>query len=61
MNEHFHRCKNCDLRFGCFCDEAAWAMGHCPTCGSRKSGLNLIGAVVIVAAVVILMLVSRSL
>jgi len=53
MQEHYHRCKRCELMFGCFCDDQGRLFGQCPQCDGHRGGLSLLGAVALVAAVII--------
>lgn len=53
MQSHYHRCKKCELMFGCFCDEEGRLFGRCPQCGGQHGGLTLLGALMILGAVIV--------
>jgi hypothetical protein len=59
MKEHLHKCRECDIVFGCIGEDSDSLFGTCPSCAS--SGMSVAGGLIILAGVTLWVMVIRAL
>lgn len=59
MREHLHKCKSCELYFGCRCEDIGSIFGDCPDC--IESSMPVARVLLILAGLTVWLLVIRIL